>query len=94
MKVHELIKQLQGVPGDMDVMVYDWKRNAFHADADGVSDGVHPDIELHVQTMTNTEGEEEKEVDVLTIQFESDYGEEGSYWVEEVADLKDKLGNN
>lgn len=80
MTVKTLKEILDNMPNDAQVVVFDYKRNDYHADADGTSEGVYADFEINLQKMVKTETE--KTEDVVSISFESDYAEEGSYLME------------
>jgi len=80
MKVSELIAKLAELPQDTEVVIFDVERNAYHADGDGTSEGVYPDIELEFVEMFHEESE--KIENVVALSFISDYAGKENYILE------------
>lgn len=55
MKKEILIEKLQQLPDDIDICIFDWKKNAFY-DEEESSIGIYPDIEI-VDMTTQTGGD-------------------------------------
>lgn len=52
MKNKDLIAQLQQYPPDMDVAIFDWKKNSEFDEDGGTPDGIYPDIQIGQVTAT------------------------------------------
>ena len=83
MKVSELIKKLQEFPQDLEVKIFDWRKNLNEDWGDGSSAGIY-DIEVSMDDYTEDEKEYYKErhdkefVPWVQLSFESDdYSDEG-----------------
>lgn len=83
MKVSELIKKLQEFPQDMDVKIFDWRKNLSEDYGDGSSAGIY-DIEVSVEDLSEDEIKYLEEVHgrkfkpFVQLSFESDdYSDEG-----------------
>jgi len=70
MKVKQLITELQKMPKDADVCIFDWRKNLFNGGGDSVSDGIEEIKNIEV-IPDNTTVKEMKEFD----------GEDVEQWV-------------
>lgn len=50
MKVRELIQELKFYNEDLDVVIFDWRKNAAYADEDGSSEGVYSPVEVSLES--------------------------------------------
>lgn len=83
MKVSDLIKKLQEFPQDLEVKIFDWRKNLNEDWGDGNSAGIY-DIEVSMDNYTEDEKEYYKErydnefIPWVQLSFESDdYSDEG-----------------
>lgn len=83
MKVSDLIKKLQEFPQDLEVKIFDWRKNLNEDWGDGSSAGIY-DIEVSMDNYTEDEKEYYKErydkefIPWVQLSFESDdYSDEG-----------------
>ena len=83
MKVSELIKKLQEFPQELEVRIFDWRKNLSEDLGDGSYAGIY-DIDVSMDELTQDEKECYKEfhnkefIPFVQLTFESDdYSEEG-----------------
>lgn len=68
MKNKELVELLKHFPPEMDICVFDYKKNASHADGDeGTSEGIYDDFDVEMAKKTDGFSN-----DFLVITFDSD----------------------
>lgn len=86
MKVSDLIKKLQEFPQDLEVKIFDWRKNLNGDWGDGSSAGIY-DIEVSMDNYTEDEKEYYKErydnefIPWVQLSFESDdYSDEGVHY--------------
>ena len=86
MKVSELIKKLQEFPQELEVKIFDWRKNLNEDWGDGSSAGIY-DIEVSMDNYTEDEKEYYKErydnefIPWVQLSFESDdYSDEGVHY--------------
>lgn len=84
MKVSELIKKLQEFPQDMDVKIFDWRKNLSEDSGDGSGAGIY-DVEVSAEGSSEYEIKYLEEVHgrkfkpFVQLSFESDdYSDEGA----------------
>ena len=49
MKVEKLIQELQKMPPNSEVCVFDWRKNIHHADDEPIGKGVEPDFKVEIE---------------------------------------------
>lgn len=84
MKVSELIKALQEYPQDIEVKIFDWRKNLNDMDEDGSSEGIY-DFNVNMEVLSDDEKEYYKDFHdrdfkpFLELSFNSDdYSDEGA----------------
>ena len=77
MKKDDVIKELQAIPGNPEVCVFDWRKSIGEADADPTSIGIYPDLEIDIVGKDEIPKGSEP---WIGIGFENtDYDEDGRY---------------
>ena len=63
MKKEKLIEELQKLPDDIEVCLFDWRKNLCYADGDdeGCGEGIYPDLEINVYSLEANEAKFYKE---------------------------------
>lgn len=84
MRVKDLIKELEKMPQEANVNLFDWRKNLSDDIGDGSSEGVYSRFDIHYEELSEDEMEYYKDVNDreyipwVAISFENDdYNDEG-----------------
>ncbi len=84
MTVKDLIKQLEKMPQDVNVNIFDWRKNLANDWGNGSSEGIYTEFEINYENLTEDELEyyeqsnDRKFVPWVSITFHSDdYSDDG-----------------
>lgn len=64
MKAEELIKKLKKYPKDIEVCIFDWRKNVYHSNDEPCSEGIEPDFEIEIEKGIGS--------DFVVLSFEND----------------------
>lgn len=84
MTVKNLIKELEKMPQDVNVNIFDWRKNLHDDWGDGSSEGIYSNFDIHYHELSKDEAKYYKDIHGVDftpwvgIEFEnSDYDDEG-----------------